>query len=673
MTNGKPDFKNMDALEKVNYYARSVLDGSIVAGPHVRNSCRRHFSDLDSGHERGLFFDVKAADHKFRFFEEGLTLSDGQFEGKPFRMSPMQHFIIGSLFGWKVVDPDDPDAVEEWAAAGKPDYNAKDKRYYAGMTFRNGFAKFRKKKAVRRFRRAFIEMGKGNGKSPLAGGIGLIGLVADDEPGSQVYAAAAKKEQAQILYQDACKMVRRSPELAPPFIEFSGSEGKEYNMLHKPSMSFFKPISKDAGKSGSGPRPHMALCDEVHEHPDRSVMEMLERGFKARRNPLLLMITNSGVDRGSICWEEHELACNVAAGTQNPDDDFTYVGETFDGSDENFSYVCALDKDDDPFEDPSCWVKANPMLGVILKPSYIANVVAQAKTTPGKRNGILRLHFCQWTDSVNGWMTQEIVSGAMHDFDPVEEHGDKEIAVGIDLSSARDLTAMAGAVITGSKTVTRIEEDGSEVTKSLPTYDVWVEAWTPGDTVQARADATKRPYDVWVKDGHLRAVAGERIRFDHVAYQLQRLVTEFDVLGVAYDNYAYSAFRQECDDLGIVVDHFSHPQGGKKRAKPTDDEIREAEAEGKEPEPGLWMPGSIKLFEDAMIDKRIRIRASPVVMAALMGATMSDEDDLGNKWFVKSKSNAAIDPAVAIAMALGLLDRRSKAETSSPYEILVIG
>src|SRR3546814_14279849 len=78
----------------------------------------------------------------------------------------------------------------------------------------------------------------------------------------------------------------------------------------------------------SGPRPHMALCDEVHEHPDRGVMEMLERGFKFRRQPLLLMTTNSGTDRKSICWEEHEHAIRVAAGNPHAkDDDPTYVGE----------------------------------------------------------------------------------------------------------------------------------------------------------------------------------------------------------------------------------------------------------------------------------------------------------------------------------------------------------
>jgi hypothetical protein len=252
-----------------------------------------------------------------------LRLSDGQFDGKPFKLHPSQAFKLGSIFGWKKAD------------------------------------------GTRRFRTVYIEEGKGNGKSPFAGGVGLYGLTADGEAGAQIYAAAAKKDQAQILFQDACKMVRQAPALNER-LKFSGGLGKEFNVAHHKSQSFFRPISKEAGKTGSGPRPHFALCDEVHEHPDRSIMEMLQRGFKFRQNPLLLMITNSGSDRNSVCWEERERAVKVVAGTQTPDEDFTFVGEAWEGSDSVFAYICGLDKDDDPMTDPSCWVKANPLLGTIL-------------------------------------------------------------------------------------------------------------------------------------------------------------------------------------------------------------------------------------------------------------------------------------------------------------------
>jgi phage terminase large subunit-like protein len=591
------------ALERVSAYAQAVLDGTEIAGPHVRNACQRHFDDLATAHERGIYWNDAKAHRAMRFFEERLKLNDGQFDGKPFKLHPSQAFKLGSLFGWE------------------------------------------RENGKRRFRRAYIEEGKGNGKSPFAGGLGLFGLMADGEAGSQVYAAGAKKEQAQILFQDAVKMARAAPKLAGR-LKFSGGIGKEFNIAFHEKQSFFRPISKDAGKTGSGPRPHFALLDELHEHPDRSVGEMLERGFKFRQQPLLFMITNSGSDRNSFCWEEHEHAVRVVAGTKTPDDDFIYVGEVID--DTTFAYVCALDKDDDPLEDPTCWKKANPLLGTILTEEYLAEVVAQAKQIPGKLNGILRLHFCVWTSADKAWMPRDTVEAVMDDFEPIDEHAGKQLFLSVDLSAARDMTALACAVKTGTKSMDR--EDGSTI--ELPTFDMWIEAWTPADTLKARALADKAPYDVWVDQGWLSASPGSRIRFDFVAQRVAQLTQDFDVQGIAYDPYAYDKFREELDAIGVEVEQIPHPQGGKRRSKASEKKIEAAKAAGL-PEPqGLWMPGSVTELENAIIDGRVRLRRNPVLMTALMGATF-DRDPLDNRWFVKTKASVRIDAAVALAMVTG--------------------
>lgn len=88
------------SLDRINTYASDVLSGAVVAGPHVRNACRRHFDDLEKGSARGLWFNEAEADHKLGFFENVLRLSEGQFEGTPFDLQPAQAFIVGSLFGW---------------------------------------------------------------------------------------------------------------------------------------------------------------------------------------------------------------------------------------------------------------------------------------------------------------------------------------------------------------------------------------------------------------------------------------------------------------------------------------------------------------------------------------------------------------------------------------------
>ena len=130
----------VSSKDPVTRYARAVVSGKTIAGPHVRAACTRHMDDLANGPARGLFFDTASAQRAIDFFAEVLCLNGGEYEGRPYILLSWQAFIVGSLFGWIGAD---------------------------------GF---------RRYRVAYIETAKGSGKSPLAAGIGLYGLVADAEP-----------------------------------------------------------------------------------------------------------------------------------------------------------------------------------------------------------------------------------------------------------------------------------------------------------------------------------------------------------------------------------------------------------------------------------------------------------------------------------------------------------
>lgn len=611
--------------DRATAYARAVAAGEIVAGPHVRNACRRHLDDLGRDDIR---FDEGSAARAIRFFETKLRLSEGQFEDRPFRSHPSQDFIIGSLFGWK-----------------RPD-------------------------GTRRFRRAYIEQGKGNGKSPLAGGIGLYGLVADGEAGAEIYSAGATKEQAAILFRDAVKMVRKSPDLDPDRsgrLKFSGGEGREFNIAYLAKGSFFRPVSRETKKTGSGPRPHFALVDELHEHADGGIVEMLERGFKFRRQPLLLMITNSGSDRTSVCWDEHRHAVRVAAGNRDAkDEDAHYLGEPID--DTAFSFVCSLDVGDDPLTDPGCWSKANPLLGVTITEEYLAGVVEQARNIPAKLNNILRLHFCQWTDAETAWMTRAALEPALADFNPVDHHGAKAW-LGLDLSQVKDITALAAVVRTGEVEV-EAARDGRVQTVRKPIFDAWVEAWTPGDTLAARELRDGAHYREWVRGGFLHAPKGQSIRFDHVAQAVAEYQHDFDVQCVAYDRYAFRRFEEEAKQIGLSVEFVEHPQGGTKKGKANDAMLAAAKAAGRDPE-GLWMPGSVRALEEVIAEGRIRLRRSPVLISAMMSA-VTDEDRWGNYWLAKERAVNKIDCAVALAMALGAAVAYEGAPAKQ-YRMLVFG
>lgn len=582
--------------DRATAYAKAVVAGKIIAGPHVRNACRRHIEDLK---RRDIWFDKESAAKALRFFEDKLKLSEGQFDGEPFRSAPPQDFIIGSIFGWKKSD------------------------------------------GARRFRRAYIEQGKGNGKSPLAGGIGLIGLTSDGEAGAQIYSAGATKEQASVLFEDAVKMVKKSPALYSR-LTMSGGEGREHNVAYLKTSSFFRPVSRETKKTGSGPRPHFALVDELHEHPDGGVLEILERGFKFRRQPLLLMITNSGSDRNSVCYTEHEHAIKVAAGNREAkDDDPFYIGELID--DTTFSYVCGLDKGDDPLEDRSCWIKANPLLGVTITEEYLAINVKQARDIPAKLNNILRLHFCVWTEGETAWMTRAVLEPCLAEFDVTQHHG-APIWIGCDLSQNKDITALGFAIRTG------VVADGPH--KGKPTFDAWIEAWTPGDTLSAREMRDKAPYRLWVDKKFLNAPKGQSIDYRQVAQSIAEATHEFNVKCVAYDRYAFKrGLEPECDALGIKVEFVEHPQGGTKKGAPNDAMKAAAKAGNRDPE-GLWMPMSIRQLEEMLLEKRIRLKTNPVLISAMMSAVTAD-DRWGNYWLTKERSTQKIDCAIALAMAIG--------------------
>ena len=333
-------------------YAAAVTAGQIIAGPHVRGACRRHLADLENGTARGLGWDIAAANRALRFFPDVLrvdrTAADppSDEETKRFDLIDWQAFIVGSLFGWKRAD------------------------------------------GTRRFRMAFVETGKGSGKSPLAAGIGLLMLAADREFRPEVYAAATKKGQAKVLFRDAVSMVDQSPDLSERLAMSGGAE--KTNIAYLPKGGFFRPIStEDRGKGQSGPRPHCGLLDEIHEHPTNAMVEMMRAGTKGRRQALILMITNSGSDRNSVCFHYHDYGAKVCSGAVEDDSFFAYICGLDNGGTETYDVDVSIER-----MASSCNCSAQTTLRDLPKPEGFAAAVTSAfdsKETSRQERSVLSI------------------------------------------------------------------------------------------------------------------------------------------------------------------------------------------------------------------------------------------------------------------------------------------
>jgi phage terminase large subunit-like protein len=536
-------------------YARDVVAGKIIAGPLVRLACERHLRDMEDGKKRGLRFDEDRAAHAVGFFPAALCLAEGEHAGKAFELQPWQQFIIASIFGW--LGPD-------------------------------GF---------RRFRTAYIEIGKGNGKSPMAGGVGLYGLLADDEPGAEIYSAAVNRDQARILWTDAEKMVDASPALKRRI------DSKVNNLAVLATHSYFRPVSAEA-RGLDGKRVHMALIDELHEHPAPLVVDKMRAGTKGRRQALIFEITNSGYNRHTVCWHHHEYSQKILEGSLE--------------NDSWFAYVCGLDpeirdgdivvREADDWHDETVWLKANPNLGVSVTLKYLREQVQEAIGMPSKEAIVRRLNFCEWTQAHTVWITDK---KWMLCAEPVDAQAllGRECYGGLDLASTIDIAAF----------VLYFPADGDDpLARVLPFF------WIPADGVNARSEQV--PYKQWLRAGLLKATDGTVIDYDVIRQDISELYKQYGIRAIAYDRWNATQLVTQLEGDGLTMVPWG--QGFQMMTVPT------------------------RALETMVTGRQIAHGGHPI-LRWMAGNTVAQQDAAGNIKPDKGKSTEKIDGIVALIEGIG--------------------
>lgn len=413
--------------DPVTSYAYRVLSGEILANRWVRLACQRHLDDLTRPE---LYFDTKRAQQVIDFFRLILKLSSGSWEGMPFVLLDFQEFIQGSVFGWYWKD-----AADRWVD-------------------RQGSVHYKR----RRFEVVYYEGAKGVGKSPQAAGTSIYCAIGDGIPRAECFLFASKKEQAYVSFKFAEAMVDLSPLLKDRFIKAGKNPCWQLTDPHTRG-SYIKPIAK--GNKLSGPDVHFAGGDELHEHPDDTMLSMMRQGMKGT-NPLLYLTTNSGSDRTSVCYQQRQQACNMLEGVIPNDALFAYICG-LDDPELKAMGLMKLDKEDADIEqyDPidyllaheELWQKANPSIGRVRGYDYVRKRLEEAKGLPAQRNRVLRLNFSIWTDALSVWIPDSMWMGCAR-----RELGERvEIQVPQKNGTGEGQTGAAGAPQV--ERVTRLEQE----------------------------------------------------------------------------------------------------------------------------------------------------------------------------------------------------------------------
>lgn len=529
-------------------WAKDVIAGKVPACKWVKLACKRHRRDLRTAGKRGYRFDKEAAQHALDFFGF-LKHSKGEWAGESFELQPWQQFIIWVVYGW-----------------------------------------LNKSDGMRRFRTVYEEVARKNGKSTKLAGVGNYGLVADGEPGAEVYAAATKKDQAKITFDEADRMVAASPALKKRITRYR-------NNLHiQGTASKFEPLGRDSD-SLDGLNTSTAIVDEIHAHKTREIWDVLETSTGARRQPLLWAITTAGFNRLGVGYELRTYGTKILEGLIEDD--------TF------FVIIFTIDEGDD-WQDPRTWEKANPNYGITVKPDDMARKCKKAQEIPTALNNFLCKHLNVWTNAETLWVNLKKWKKCKGEFD-LEEMRGRPCFGGLDLASTSDIAAF--------RLVFPPIKKGEKV-------KTWGKYYLPEDAVKVRSQKNQVPYQEWADLGLFELTPGDQCDYKYIRKDINDLVEdlELDIREIAYDRWNATQLVIDLMDDGATMVPFG--QGYASMSAP----MKELER--------LVNSGQIQHGDDPVLNW----------MASNLVAKM---DPAGNIKPDKNKSQEKIDGMVALIMALG--------------------
>lgn len=468
----------MAAVKKypAELYAEQVRSGEILVCEYVRLAVERYYADLDRALDMGRYFDKKAAMRAIRFIEK-LKHTKGEWAGQRFRLEPWQQFVLWNIFGWKNAD------------------------------------------GTRRFRYAYIEIARKNGKTALSAGVGLYMLFADGESRPEVYSAATVKDQAKICFSDAVEIVK-------------ATDLKNYLTPYRNSIVYelkggtMKPLSSDYG-THDGLNPSCGIIDEFHAHKDSGMFDVIKSAFGARRQPLMFIITTAGFDKSGVCYAYRENVIKVLRGV-NEDDSL-------------FGIIYTLD-DKSEWDDPKMWIKANPNLGVSLSADYLADQVKDAKNRPEAVRNVMTKNVDLWVDAERTWILDDAWQKCIGTTDPANLKG-CACWGGLDLSNVSDITAYV---------LLFHENDRFQL---LPHF------WIPEEKMLEKVRKENINYDKWVAEGYVTVTPGNVIDYDFVKADILRIVADYDLRTSAYDRWNSSQTIIDLQNEGMECNPFGQGYG----------------------------------------------------------------------------------------------------------------
>jgi phage terminase large subunit-like protein len=373
--------------------------------------------------------------------------------------------------------------------------------------------------------------------------------------------------------------------------------------------SVYAALSSDTATK-HGLSPSFWVYDELGQSPDRKLFDVLDTAMGARDEPLGLVISTQAATDTAPMSELVDYGLKVQ---RREIRDLTFHLEFYSAPPEL-----------DPF-DPATWRLANPALGDFRDLADVRRMAAQAQRMPSREASFRNLILNQRVATDVQFITAPIWAACAGATDLDALKG-RPCYGGLDLGGSRDLTALC--------LVFPDAPDGRT--------DLLLQAWIAGD-LREREDTDRAPYTTWERQGFLLRGGDKTLDPKIVARRIAELHGAYGIRGLAFDRWRIEDLRRELDAIGCDVPLIEHGQG-----------FRD-------------MNPSLIEFERVIFEGILRHGANPLLTWAIANCR-TEADAAGNRKLSKQKSSGRIDPAVALAMAIGAITKAPPPPKPSVYQ-----
>lgn len=548
-----------DFCAKAKKYEDDILSGKIPACVYVKQAIRRQREDLKrwSKKDSPFYFDQAEGNRVCKFIEL-LPHTKGALRGQKIRLEPWQCWILTTIFGWR-----------------------------------------RRSDNRRRFGRVYIEVPRGNGKSSLSSGVALYCLLADREPGAEVYSFATTRDQAGIVFGDAKQMAMMCEPLRKKF----GLEVLAKALFVPGTNSTFQAKSAE-GSTLDGLNTHFACIDELHAHKTRAVYDVVETSIGKRLNPILWVITTAGFDTAGICYEVRTMVREVLARTVED--------ET------QFGIIYTIDEGDD-WKTEAALIKANPNWGVSVMPKMVLPLQLKAITLASAANNFKTKHLDVWCQAGAAWMDMTAWHKGECTVD-LDDFEGRPCVIGLDLGAKNDLTAKVYVFKTEG-------DDGR------PRYQVFSRLYLPQTAIDK---GTVSQYSGWAETGVIQVTGGAMTDMTRIEEELREDLSRFDVQAVAYDPWQATQLAGNLSEDGApMVEYRNTVQNVSEPMKWLEALVQDGRLDHDGNPAMTWMMGNVVAKVDAkdnIFPRKERYESKidgPVALIYALAMYLSDREDSG--------------------------------------------